>query len=437
MHRLFRRYLIHCLIGIIVLPTATAAMNLLVDPYGATPGIGLDAFGEYRRRYGRRAKAEMLRHHQPQVVLLGSSRVETGFDPAHPAFGKRTVVNLGFNRYSHEELEHLAAAALDQPGVELLIVGLDFFGSNRLRGVGAAYDPADYQPPKALKSRRTGHEEFTNSRLNPDLNRWSYLISTVLGPDTTSKSVQTVEDLLEGKANSFTAFGFRRPRQRPAHPTGLFGGSLRHFLTWTSLYGRYEPGTQHDEAIAAVIDMCRARHMQLILVIQPVHALHMEAIDEAQLTNAWHDWKRRVVGIVEADAKRRNAEPVPLWDFQGYHPYTTERVPVETDGSPTPGAAPGKWFAESSHCLKEVGDLILWRILTPPDSPTGDDTFGIRLDSKDLDAHLARIDADRARYRRSNPDQLAFFRRVLKRIAHERPLSSSRRSTRTRAAQMP
>jgi hypothetical protein len=50
--------------------------------------------------------------------------------------------------------------------------------------------------------------------------------------------------------------------------------------------------------------------------------------------------------------------PIPLGDFSGYNSMTTEPVPPSGDTT-----SRMKWYWESSHYRKELGDLVLDRLL--------------------------------------------------------------------------
>ena len=72
-----------------------AALNVLVDPYGAffVTGHAWDSHREWH--VGRRVKAEVVRSRRFDVLLVGASRVHIGFDPRHQALGGGAVFNAG------------------------------------------------------------------------------------------------------------------------------------------------------------------------------------------------------------------------------------------------------------------------------------------------------------------------------------------------------
>ena len=76
-----------------------------------------------------------------------------------------------------------------------------------------------------------------------------------------------------------------------------------------------------------------------------------------------------------------------IWDFSGYSKFTTEsvsRLPNEKSQL--------KWFWESSHFKKNVGDKILTKVLNKEqNSDYALSDFGIKINSENIDAHLDQI----------------------------------------------
>src|SRR6185437_9557136 len=87
--RLFAELVVTCL-------CAVMAFNLLIDPYGCFGLLSNTRLSHSAAGLGTHVgKGEMIVHRDWDVLLLGTSRVETGFDPAHPAFAGLRVYNAG------------------------------------------------------------------------------------------------------------------------------------------------------------------------------------------------------------------------------------------------------------------------------------------------------------------------------------------------------
>jgi len=79
------------------------------------------------------------------------------------------------------------------------------------------------------------------------------------------------------------------------------------------------------------------------------------------------------------------------------------RVPEKDDS-----LARMRWYWECSHYRKELGDLILDRIFDHrAEGRTVPEDFGVLLTPANIEAHLARIREEQARYRTSHPEDVA------------------------------
>jgi hypothetical protein len=110
--------------------------------------------------------------------------------------------------------------------------------------------------------------------------------------------------------------------------------------------------------------------------------------------------------MLEADAARHpGAKAFPLWDFSGYSSITTEPLP------PPGSRREMNYYWDSSHFKQEVGDWVLDRLFHSQGGVPAD--FGVELTADNIDDVLARIRADRARYRRWHPADVAAIRAVV------------------------
>lgn len=402
-----RNHLLVMALSLILLPAAVAAMNALVDPYRAYQDVAMSMFEPHRRTRGRRTKAILLERGDLQVVLMGSSRCETALDPSHPGFAAQRVFNLGLNRYNVAELLVQLEYAARHNRLKHAIVCLDFFGFNPLRHYEKPFDPMDYTPARALAARRTGAIEFSRSRFNPKRNRLLDHASMLLGRDATSDSIKLLRRWIASEPNSYTITGLRTSHRKPGDTRRLFATSLRGSMRSTINYQGWRYGRAHRDAVEKIIALARQCEFRLTFLFLPIHALQHEAIHAVNLRDDWEAWMRDLVDIVDrGNSAAPDMPPVTLWDFQGYNRFTTEPVPQDEHDR-----TPRKYFHDSSHCSRAVGNAVLDRITshgTPPD-----DAFGMRLTSALMDQHLAAQRIAREAYRDRYSDQIEFFDGVI------------------------
>jgi hypothetical protein len=165
---------------------------------------------------------------------------------------------------------------------------------------------------------------------------------------------------------------------------------------------RYRPESAAvvEEMVAACLD----RNVRLVLATPPLHALILELFHRQGAWDAVERWKGDLVGAAQRQSRKHpSARPPEVWDFAGFWSYNTEAVPPPADR-----ASEMRWHWEATHFKKELGDVLLARVL----GSQGDGDFGVRLDGIDLERHLAAQRVERERWRGAHPRDVEPLDRV-------------------------
>jgi hypothetical protein len=380
---------------------AAAAINYVVDPYRIYRVNGWKGFNDVKpqaQNHDGLVKAHMVEHIRPNGLLLGNSRVEVGLDPEHRAFPveARPVYNAGLEGTGPATALRYVRHALNAGTPRLAIVGVDFL---------------DFlvNPDPVVVSDQSRQEAEDRSRPVLDAGqRRQDVLDTVFSLDATLDSAKTVAAQSNPFAPNLTAHGLVTMREYVAITRRLGYSAL--FLQKDKDYaatltetpkvifaadGRTSP---RFETLAELIDLARARNIRLILVTYPYHVHVLELIDAGGLWNAFEDWKRELVAMLARESLAHpGSEPIPLWDFTGYDSYTTETVPPPGDL-----ASEMRWYRDPGHFRRELGDLMLSRVLGPDQA--GGQAPGVQLDAECLERHLRRAVADREQYRTAHPE---------------------------------
>ncbi|WP_017305707.1 hypothetical protein [Spirulina subsalsa] len=353
-----------------------AGLNAGIDPYealGTRQIRGINNIKPEKNTQVRLFKTLAINRLQVQSVFLGSSRTEFGLDSNHPALSHlQPGYNLaisGGNMYEvRRYFDHVIAT---QPEVEKIVLGLDFFMFNQFQQVTPDFN--EYR----LEVRHI---------ILKDLFDVLFSKSALLASFRTLRSSQREPDAIgffypDGRINPdfYIAKTYHNQPKK-----ARFAKVLADFMTREDLYGNYQLSRDYLEDLKAIITTSQAQGIDLTLFISPSHAMQWEAIRVSGLWPEFEQWKRELVNLA------------PIWDFSGYNSITTEPL---TDSM--------VHYIESSHYRKEVGDLILNRILNynleqvPPD-------FGMLLTPNNLKDHLAQIRQDRAVWVKNNPEWVKF-----------------------------
>jgi hypothetical protein len=306
---------------------------------------------------------------RPKTLALGNSRVEAGIDPDSlrwPATA-RPVYNMALPATGIDaallSLQHVMQAGK----LEMVVVGVDFFDF-------VINDKPDTAKPQTQQLSEFEKRLLVNRDGSPNapysLQRLKDGVSTMFSLNALVDSVQTV--VLQNRSDQpdLTDRGFNPMRefQRFIRVDGQHVMFRQVETTYLTNYLRapkaiYRAGTttsKEFEELRAIIGLCRNSGIRLILYIHPSHAHMLESYRIAGLWPLFEEWKRAVVRIVDDDAAAHpSAPPADLWDFSGYNEITSEAVPAAGEKRKAM-----RWYWETGHYKREVGDIVLDRILS-------------------------------------------------------------------------
>lgn len=370
------------------------SFNWFMNPYGFYHSLeikGINKFKSISAGKLRMANAWNIYKQKPNCIILGSSRSIYGLNSNHPGWDCQEVYNLahhGTNMY--ETLRYFQHAhALEAQ--KRVVLGLDFLMFN-------AFDQKGKQ----------GFDESSfittaNGNINSQFS--SYKKFLMLGSiDTLNDSIQILfnENDLEANQN--------------LEKIQLLGGLRKLFRkvekkhmnkTWYKRPHNYqffapETGQSSFDNLRKLLDIAYRDKIDLRMLISPSHARLWEALHAVGLWSKFEQWKREVVTINEQQAKKYGKQPFPLWDFSGYNAYTTETI---TDNM--------KWYWESSHYKQELGNIVLNSVF---EAKIAED-FGVLINAKNIDKHLADIRIKQQQYRKSHPIDAAEVKKLAEETA--------------------
>lgn len=403
-----QRYLAVLFGATLAVLAAVAAFNVAVDPYAVFGSPRVERFNARKpaaSNHTAMAKAHQIEAVAPRTVLLGTSRVDIGFDPDHPAWppADRPVYNYGVPEASILNLESQLRHAVRAGPVQRALVGLEFHDFLRAR-----LDPA--RPLSEIEHRFVAFGQGGTAR-------------TLQLAQDRFVAAMTLKALLD---SGFTVAAQFAPRSGDLGALGLT--SEAPYAALAAKDGMHLLFRQKDlqllqarrhaaEVLAghpandfaelallrSLLQYAQANGIALDLVIPPYHAHYFEIVDATGLWPRFEAWKAALVDLVEEHRRRAGAVRVTLWDFASYDPYTTEAVPRDGDRRTLM-----QWFWEPVHFRKPLGDLMLARMLG------GDATaFGVELTPQTLAARLEEGRVQRAAYRaRRAPERFDFARLV-------------------------
>ncbi|MEO0770688.1 MAG: hypothetical protein AAFY72_14900, partial [Cyanobacteria bacterium J06649_4] len=170
-------------------------LNWLINPYGlyaAVPTVeGLNQQKPARDNHDRLIKAIEIVQQQPAHLVMGSSRVKQGIDPAHSLLPPDGY-NAGLNGISSYELRRYVEHAIaTQPNLSQITLGLDFFMFNGAVAETAGQTESDNAAPG--QSAGISQNGFADYRLERSHLTLQDILATTLSIDALVASYETLQ----------------------------------------------------------------------------------------------------------------------------------------------------------------------------------------------------------------------------------------------------
>jgi hypothetical protein len=358
-------------VGIALL--GTGIMNIAIDPFGVFQIPKIQGFTQDKpgkRDNDRIFKTADIIYTQPKTIIIGSSRVRQGIDPAHPALLNKPSYNLGLNGINaYEQLRYLRHAIANQQDLKVVVLEVDLFMFNG-----------------ALKTQTA----FDAKRLEKNHLTLKDIIDTTLSWNAIQASYQTLVHSFEDRNDPATANygdnGFLPYRNVNKEGTqGRFKASINQYLEF---HNKYQLSQQFIEDFKQLVELCREKNITLKVFISPAHATQSEVIRLTGQGQTYENWKRQIVNII------------PIWDFSGFNSITTAKINNKMDK-----------YSDNSHFLPFVGAFILDRLFSyQPDKVPQD--FGVWLTPNNIEAHLQKTRRDREKWVKDHPDEVELVKQI-------------------------
>jgi hypothetical protein len=337
-------------------------------------------------------KDHLFRRHRPDTVIIGSSRAAYGLDPASPALGGKSTYNLAMLGASLADLEGLAAQVRqNRDHVRRVVIGIDHY---------MFFQPAPEVRPDAKPDvRRQRMEEGYGIIPIPLQHIQSFLMS--------SKLAKAIEDIIGNRR--------RKDTLGEAHANGLMHGTYRFRIADRSRTFEVTLGSlfqqnwyaEPDEAsiqqrlrrLAGLLRSTCQVNIKVDVVLSPEHAmLHEAAVLTGQRER--REQLRRDVARLMALMSAELPACLRYRDSSGLSDPAMEPLRIPPQAPPQ--------FIEVSHYAPLVGERILLGFTKPDDS----NALGIDPANGGLEADIADSRQRLENWRRANPDDRAFVKRI-------------------------
>lgn len=355
------RYLRRAGLALLSLWLLMAAWTLASDPFGLFELVEVEGFNQAKSNNIRLYEALTFRRRAPDVVMLGSSRVNAFRVPLRQRFDHTMTYQVPDVRC--DELADLVDYIRRTAPPRRLYLGLDFFAFNRASGAVA--------PQYARLDALFWPDYVLRNLLSWDAFREGIRVVARSGDAAaTAKREDVQTERAQADAGS----------EPPGKAEARFRDVARHYLE-PHFYGAYSFDAAGAARLEQAIRRLAAAGTEVVLFIGPPHVTLLATLKASGTWPAFAAFQRRVASFA-ADAD------LTLWNFVAVDEISGEAV------------GPGMhWYRDPSHYLPETATLLLARM--------ADDAaalpIGARFPGGDVEALLARQQADLDAYLTAHP----------------------------------
>ncbi len=378
-----KTYTWRCAWSLFALLMLTALINRVIDPFWYYRDVSIKGFNEKKPlafRHEREFKPILLRETKPQAVIFGSSFLEIGFNPTHPAFTRNGVFrgyNFGMAGSPWERIFCNVIYAMENTDLKSVIIGVHPEAMGKPDCSGQLKDMGNVKPTTVLLS-------FAALKAS-----YKTLILQNIKPTQTQEGMLFYRrDFGHELEKDFRHYINNRLAEYPTGKCSLADG-YDGIPNWSY------PETKTDiQGLEYLLQKLVLRQVEVKLVVYPVHALWLEmAMACGDILGRWHS-VYHIAEVVDGINQAHNSS-VELWDFQGVAGFFTEMIRNNQV----------KYWQDYGHFNYEMGDAMLDTLYhhnTTQADALGDD-FGVVLTTKTVPERFNRFFKNRQIFLGKNP----------------------------------
>jgi hypothetical protein len=326
-------------------------INIIVDPYHLFHLVEFKNFNSnklFQSDMAQTFKPTMTYVKQPQIIIMGSSKVQEGMNPKKMEnLTGRSTYNLGIDGPTIYELLHFEKFAINNTRVDTIILGLDLLMFN---SKGNKHNSRFYLPRM--------QSVLSKSKLS------------VLSPSEFFKYTLTTQSIRDSILTIYkqdmpgyydkSGFSGGNPKAELVSTVNIPDIMMYKFklsaLSYTRLHSDfsfiYKDGTSSYDYFREIIRNAYNNNIELILFISPNHQLFESTMAENALLHPYTSWKEQIKSITKEEALNSDEKEFLLLDFS-IDKRNREVIPSKEHMH---------YWGDSYHYSSNYGDEILHEI---------------------------------------------------------------------------
>lgn len=355
-----------------------AALNYWMDPYDYFGTSKIPGYNEYKlgdminTSHERFDRALAVMRRKPKAIMLGTSRIKTGFESSY--FSRLLGTDSYKVAFSGARFDELYAyfehALFHQPDLKHVFLGIDFY---------------------SFSDKVKFTSDFSAERLARSTLPLNDILGLLLSYGTLKFSHETYELNLNPKGIEHTN------RNHVKIDDNEYMGINTTMLDNPDIFIKSEKMITFDdyaidqnkiELFRKLVQKCQDKNIDLKIIFCPSHCRYWEAIAQCGRQEDFENLKRQLTAIH------------PIYDFSGFTKLNNEPLTGEH----------GEYYFEISHFKPTLGRLILDKVYGVSDQLP--DT-GYLVTKDNIEEHLKRHREEREEWAKNNTEQAAWVKEQL------------------------
>lgn len=359
----------------------------LIDPYNLYDWFKLDGINTKKpdsTRYLEEIKLTQASRLHPDLIILGNSRAEIGFDPESPSLVEQgySAFNLAIRgssiSVSSRQLSYLLDKGIKPKKILIALDFVDFMSSS--------------------KQASENNNSFLQEKIKYPIDDWFWQFDSLFSISSIKDSITTLLIQNNPEAPSLTERGFNPLKEylAAARNEGYYvlfrqraEENLKTYLKKSTV--------QFDKSdffyFRQILKNAASINSEVIVVIYPYHAQILALFEQLGFLPVFNQWKAEILNEMESISPLASGN-ISLLDFSGFAEQQCERIPAKGDL-----LSSTKWYWEAGHFKNALGDIVIKNSLTlsadTPHSSSIPSSFGTRLIKTNLVANQDRIRIER------------------------------------------
>lgn len=355
----------------------------LIDPYNLYDWFkfnGINIKKPDSTRYLEEIKLTQASRLHPDLIILGNSRAEIGFDPESPSLLEQgyTAFNLAIRgssiAVSSRQLKYLLDKGIKPKKIIIALDFVDFMSSPQ-------------QEPKK-------NNNFSQEIKYP-VDDWFWQFDSIFSINSIKDSITTLLIQNNPEAPSLTERGFNPLKEylTAARNEGYYvifqqraEENIKNYLKKST--GKFDKSDFFY--FRQILINADSINSKVIVVIYPYHAQILAFFEQLGFLPTFNQWKAEILNEVERISPTATGN-ISILDFSGFGEKQCERIPAKGDL-----LSSTKWYWEAGHFKNSLGDIVINNALSQSRKDIADlssvpSSFGTKLIKTNLIANQERI----------------------------------------------